>query len=110
EQFALPEAVALLRALRREPRPGRLISLSASDPLNLVGVITPGRRLTSLPGNRVLLRDGEPIAVLEANVVRWLAEIDPDARWDAEKILRRGPLPSRTRPGSLRSAGATATR
>jgi len=66
EQYALPEAVASLRALRKEQAHGQLVSVSAADPLNLVGILTPGARITALAGNRVLYRDGVPIAVQSA--------------------------------------------
>ena len=38
EQFALPEAVGQLRAIRREGPRGQLISISAADPLIVAGV------------------------------------------------------------------------
>ena len=58
EQFALPEALDSLRAIRREPRKGDLVRLSACDPLNLVGVVTPGARVAAHLGNYVCFRDG----------------------------------------------------
>src|SRR5262245_20569611 len=54
EQFALPDAVAMLRETRRQPAAGALLSLSGADPLNLVGILTPGPRLPALTGNRLL--------------------------------------------------------
>jgi ATP-dependent Lhr-like helicase len=54
EQFALPEAVGLLRELRRQPGQGARVSLSAADPLNLVGILTPGAKLPAVTGNRLL--------------------------------------------------------
>ena len=45
EQFAAPEAVDALRATRREERRGEVVRLSACDPLNLVGIVTPGPRV-----------------------------------------------------------------
>ena len=42
EQFALPEAIGLLREMRRRPKSGEWVSLSGADPLNLVGILTPG--------------------------------------------------------------------
>ncbi|MGH8269746.1 MAG: Lhr family helicase, partial [Steroidobacteraceae bacterium] len=60
EQFAAPEAVGLLRDVRRRPRDGEWVSLSAADPLNLLGILTPGPRLPALAGNRLLYRDGLP--------------------------------------------------
>jgi ATP-dependent Lhr-like helicase len=63
EQFALPEAVEALRAVRRAPREGKeRVELSAADPLNLVGVLTPGARVPATLGNRVALVDGVPVA------------------------------------------------
>jgi ATP-dependent Lhr-like helicase len=94
EQFALPEAVGRLRAVRREQRRGHLASVSAADPLNLVGIVTPGERLPALSGNRVLFRDGEPIAVLESRHTRFLVELGPAERWQAQNALTRRPFQS----------------
>ena len=60
EQFALPEAVDALRAVHRREPQGEIVRLSASDPLNLVGALTPGQRIPAVPGNAVLYRDGAP--------------------------------------------------
>ncbi|HEY6106460.1 MAG TPA: DEAD/DEAH box helicase, partial [Anaeromyxobacteraceae bacterium] len=62
EQFALPEAVEALRAARRGERAGERVDLSAADPLNLVGVLTPGERVAAALGNRVAFVDGVPAA------------------------------------------------
>ena len=69
EQFALPDAVATLRDAHRAPATGALVVVSACDPLNLVGIVTPGERVPSQPGNRVVFRDGVPLASLEKGVV-----------------------------------------
>src|SRR5437588_10174020 len=66
EQFALPEAIGLLRSIRKAAPNGNLVTLSAADPLNLQGILTPGRRVAALTTNRILFRDGLPIAALEA--------------------------------------------
>src|SRR5437588_8703617 len=89
EQFALPDAVGMLREVRRQPAAGALISLSGADPLNLVGVLTPGPRLPALTGNRLLYRDGIPIALLAGGEVRFLAELEAREEWDARKALLR---------------------
>jgi ATP-dependent Lhr-like helicase len=94
EQFALPEAVAALRAMRRKPLSGAWVSLSAADPLNLLGTLTPGPKLAALSGNRLLYRDGIPVATLAAGEVQLLAELDPATEWDARKALLRSALPS----------------
>jgi ATP-dependent Lhr-like helicase len=66
EQFALPEAIGLLRSIRKAPAQGELVAISAADPLNLAGILIPGPRLTAITSNRILLRDGVPVASLEA--------------------------------------------
>jgi ATP-dependent Lhr-like helicase len=89
EQYALPEAIGRLRAIRKEPKRGTMVSVSAVDPLNLVGLVTPGDKLAALPGNRLLWRDGEPIATLEGREPRFLVDLDPAARWQAQNALIR---------------------
>src|SRR4029450_11992892 len=78
EQFALPEAVAALRAIRRRAPDDSLVSLSGADPLNLAGILTPGPKLPALAGNRVLYRDGIPIAFLEGDSARFLTSVEPE--------------------------------
>jgi ATP-dependent Lhr-like helicase len=60
EQFAASEAVEALRAIRKEPRRGEIVRLSACDPLNLVGILTPGPRVPATLANTVVLVDGVP--------------------------------------------------
>jgi ATP-dependent Lhr-like helicase len=60
EQFAAPEAVEALRAARREERKGEVVRLNACDPLNLVGIVTPGPRVQATLANEVVFRDGVP--------------------------------------------------
>src|SRR5260370_23732467 len=87
EQFASTEAVQLLRSIRRAPPDETLISISATDPLNLGGVITPGSRLSSASSNRVLYRDGVPIALLEAQEIRFLVEMNAAEQWKARSAF-----------------------
>jgi ATP-dependent Lhr-like helicase len=63
EQFALPEAVDMARAVRRAPLLGQKLTLSAVDPLNLTGVVTAGPRVPALLGNTVTYVDGSPETV-----------------------------------------------
>ncbi|MBC8032250.1 MAG: DEAD/DEAH box helicase [Pyrinomonadaceae bacterium] len=138
EQFALTEAVGMLRAMRsartgtvdfglhsprREepsltvlPQPGRpagdpgvglplgaaapagmaqdsLISVSAADPLNLVGIITPGGRITAFTSNRILYHNGEPAAVLESGETKFLVEMSRAMEWKAKAALMRKATP-----------------
>jgi len=89
EQFALPEAVARLRQIRRQPPDGRWIWLAATDPANLLGTVMPGPRLPRVAGARVLWRDGLPIATLQAGELVWLAEIPPIDQVAARTALPR---------------------
>jgi ATP-dependent helicase Lhr and Lhr-like helicase len=58
EQFALPVAVESLRATRKMPITGEMVTISAADPLNLVGVVVPGERVPAISGRSVTYRDG----------------------------------------------------
>jgi len=89
EQYALPEAVAALREIRRKPAGNQDVSLSAADPLNLTGLLTAGPRVPALTANRVLYRDGLPIATLIAGETRFLVELDAAASWQAQNALIR---------------------
>jgi len=99
EQYGLPDAVGALRAVRRRPQSGELVSLSAADPLNLFGVLTPGARVAALAGNRVLLRDGVPVAAHAGGQTDFLVALEPAAEWAARNALlqkRFSPHVSRT--------------
>ena len=89
EQYALPEAVGALREMRRKPPDGQQVSLSAVDPLNLTGLLTAGPRVPALTANRVLYRDGLPVATLISGEVRFLVELDAAACWQAQNALIR---------------------
>jgi len=97
EQFALPEAIGLLRSIRKASRSGELIALSAADPLNLQGVLTLGPRIAALTANRILFRDGLPIAALEAGDIRKLADA-PVSDLQIEAALKIGKLRPSLRP------------
>jgi len=125
EQFALPEAVGMLRAIRRagtgtmdfgfrspvqiqesslavglpssDAAQESLISISAADPLNLAGIITPGGRITAYTSNRILYRNGEPVAVLEGGEPRFLIELNRAMEWKAKAALMRKATPPQLR-------------
>ncbi|MGD0009113.1 MAG: DEAD/DEAH box helicase [Terriglobia bacterium] len=61
EQFALPVALESLRAARHLAPTGEIVTLSAADPLNLVGIIVPGERVPAISGKTITLRDGATI-------------------------------------------------
>jgi ATP-dependent Lhr-like helicase len=99
EQYALPEAVGLLRETRRQGRRGSLVSISAADPLNLVGILTPGPRLPALTGNRLLFEDGLPVATLAGGAMQLLVERSPADEWELRlALLGRTPRPDRQGP------------
>jgi ATP-dependent helicase Lhr and Lhr-like helicase len=94
EQYATPEAVSLLRDMRRRPQDQQFVALSAADPLNLVGLITPEARVPALTGNRVLYQDGLPVAAYVGGEVRFLTQLDPKAQWEAQNAILRRHVPA----------------
>jgi len=96
EQYALPEAIGLLRSTRREQGADELIAVSGADPLNLVGILTPGNAVPAITTNRILYRDGVPIVVKEGEGKgeRFLVDVPPEER-DILRgaLLRRRPAP-----------------
>src|SRR5581483_8172383 len=70
EQFALPEAVEALRATRRQADDGEPVLVSAADPLNLIGIVTPGARVSPLSGQVIALAAGVPVEVGELGAVK----------------------------------------
>jgi ATP-dependent Lhr-like helicase len=97
EQYALPDAVGALRGVRKREPDGVLVSLSAADPLNLAGIVTPGARVAALAGNRLLLADGVPIATYSGGEVQFLREMPPAEQWRSRQTLLR----QLKRPGLL---------
>ena len=89
EQFALPDAVGLMREIRRQPSSGQWVSLSGADPLNLIGILTPGQRLSALTANRIVYRDGLPVAALTGGKAQFLTDLETADQWEAEKRLVR---------------------
>jgi ATP-dependent Lhr-like helicase len=89
EQFAAPDAVGRLRAVRKMEPLDELVVLSAVDPLNLVGILTPGARVPALTNNRVLYRDGVPIATRAAGEADFLVPMEPGKEWEARQALLR---------------------
>ena len=87
EQFALPEAVELLRKIRREPAVGTLVSVSGADPLNLVGIVLPGAKVPALAGNRILYRDGIALATLVSGTITWLQPLPAEQMRAIETML-----------------------
>ena len=97
EQFALPEAIGLLRSIRKTGASNELVTLSAADPLNLHGILTPGPRIAAFTANRISFRAGLPLAALEAGEIRQLAK-DAVSDLKIETALKVGRLRPSLRP------------
>ena len=114
EQFALPDAIGLLRETRRQAISGAWVAVSGADPLNLAGILTPGPKVAALAGNRVLYRDGLPIAALVAGEVTFFEELDGAVQWQVRQALLRGveyapPLTPGLEPPSIEKPAPTTT-
>jgi ATP-dependent helicase Lhr and Lhr-like helicase len=93
EQFALPEAAVALRKTAKAPGRER-VAISAADPLNLAGILTPGDKVPRLAGNRLLFEGGVPIAVQSGGDIRYLAELDAGVQWEVKNLLIRRQRPA----------------
>ncbi|MEQ5842594.1 DEAD/DEAH box helicase [Paraburkholderia acidicola] len=89
EQFALPEAIPLLREMRHHANDGHYVCVAATDPLNLLGTMLPGDKVPAVAGNRVLFRDGVPVATLVASEFIWLHDPDSAAKSEMRTQLTR---------------------
>ena len=89
EQFALPEAIESMRDVRRDAEKIDWAALSGADPLNLVGIITPGDKLAAISNNRLLYRQGVPVATMAQGEIRFLAELDKTEMQHARDVLLR---------------------
>ena len=89
EQFALPEAVERLRSIRRTPANGKILTVSAADPLNLAGIVTFGERVRAAARTRIAYRDGVPIAVKEKDAIRELTPLDSEVVQSVHTALGR---------------------
>jgi len=91
EQFALPEAIGLMREVRRRPHDGATVCLAAADPANLLGSLVPGPKVPRVAGARVLYRDGVPVASWVGGQVEWLEPTSPDIQRAALRLLTLDP-------------------
>jgi ATP-dependent helicase Lhr and Lhr-like helicase len=103
EQFALPDAVGRLRAVRKLPKSGEMMVVSAADPLNLVGILTPDARVSSIAQNRIAFRDGVAVGAWEGGKVKRLGASELDEETLHSLLSRRAsahPLKSHFRSAS----------
>jgi len=103
EQFALAETVKALRRCAKEvnelqeDKPSRVV-INATDPLNLVGIILPGKKITNLSSNRILFENGVPVAVMEKDEMKLLQPC-----LEVEQEYYRQSLVNRQYPALLRA-------
>jgi len=93
EQFALPEAVGVLRSVRNAEKSGLMMTVSGADPLNLAGIVLPGARVPAIYSNRVLYRDGVAVAALIAGDVQYFEKVDQETAWAMRNMLLRTHAP-----------------
>ncbi|MEO6021665.1 MAG: DEAD/DEAH box helicase [Burkholderiales bacterium] len=91
EQFALPEAIGGLRDVRRKNDDTEWAAVSGADPLNLVGILTPGAKLPAIANNRVLYRGGIPVAIMTQGEIQFLETLAAEDAQHARDLLLRRP-------------------
>ena len=87
EQFALPEALSLIKDIRKQDKTAELTVLSSADPLNLTGIITPGDRIASSSSQRLIYRDGIPMAHGSRTKIQYLQTFDAEHQWQLRWAL-----------------------
>ena len=101
EQFALPQSVSTLRQFAKNQdapeRATEYVSVAAADPVNLLGIVLPETRLPKLAKNRILYKDGLPLAVLEKSEVRFLCDVQEQEQWQLQQVLTQREFPARLR-------------
>lgn len=103
EQYALPEAMQTLRRIRNQANEEALVAIAATDPLNLTGSITAGERVARQANNRILYRDGVPIATSVGGEVNYLEAVAPEVQWEIKTTLLRQIRPEHFHPPPPRS-------
>jgi hypothetical protein len=106
EQFALPEALETLARVRRRKRSGERVEVCGSDPLNLVGILTPGARIPSRSRERVVFVDGRP-ASLEGTESARVASDTPRVASDTRGVASDTPRDETTAGERVNASGRT---
>uniref|UniRef100_UPI00336C17EB DEAD/DEAH box helicase n=1 Tax=Variovorax gracilis TaxID=3053502 RepID=UPI00336C17EB len=91
EQFALPEAIGLMRQVRRQAPDESLVCLAATDPANLLGTVVPGPKVARVAGSRVAYRDGIPLATSVAGQVEMLVPLSAEESKAVTRALSSEP-------------------
>jgi ATP-dependent Lhr-like helicase len=98
EQFALKEAVSKLRSVTKKEKTGALITISAADPVNLTGIVTPGGRVSNILKNRILYLDGEPVAVKNGKEITFIKTPDKSDKWTWQNALIQRDISPKLKP------------
>ena len=93
EQFALPEAVGVLRGVRNEDKTGAR-SRERRRPAQPRGNFVPGAKVPALYSNRVLFRDGVAVAALIAGEAQYFENLEAAKAWELRNVLLRIPAPA----------------
>ncbi len=94
EQFALARSSrCACAACAARTSPGRLVTVSGTDPLNLAGIVLPGARVPAIYSNRVMYRDGVAVAALIAGDVQYFENVDQEKAWAMRNMLLRTHAP-----------------
>ena len=87
EQFALPEALAPLRRVRDAEATGSLICVCGADPLNLIGSVVVGSKVSAIASTRIVYRDGIPVASLLSGEMQPLVDLTRAQAWPIRQLL-----------------------
>ena len=83
-----------LRKSKKLQKHGEITVLSAADPLNLVGILSAGPRLPTVPSHRLVLLDGIPVATQGAGDLQWLTTISGEDQWRIQRRLQAARMPA----------------
>lgn len=100
EQFASQETVDELRQFKKQQAQRTTVPyycVAACDPVNLLQLLQPSRKLARLSGNRVLYQGGIPVALLESGDVHFLRQVEGDEHWQLQQLLLKRSYPPRLR-------------
>ena len=89
EQFALPDAVGMLRKYKDGKLQIPNIVISATDPLNLIGIVLPGEKVSALHTNRILFQNGLPAAKQLNGEISYFGTVSPHGQWEIGQLLMR---------------------
>jgi ATP-dependent Lhr-like helicase len=105
EQFAHADAVAALRAIPEQDVPDEWVVLNAVDPLNLVGIVTPGVRLPAVATNRLLYGGGTVVAQMLGRTMQCARELDEVHLLMVKSLLQGGTAPASETRATAAAAG-----